>query len=47
MTVRQLDAEALYRNLLASVQRSLAGRDEAPVKAGAFFVGVTAALVRV
>ena len=31
MTVRQLDAEALYRNLLASVQRSLAGRDEAPV----------------
>ena len=31
MTVRQLDAEALYRNLLESVRRSLAGRDDAPL----------------
>lgn len=31
MTVRQLDAEALYRNLLDSVRRSLAQLDDAPL----------------
>ena len=31
MTVRQLDAEALYRNLLDSVRRSLDPRDTAPL----------------
>ena len=31
MTVRQLDAEALYRNLLESVRRSLAGDEATPL----------------
>ena len=36
MTVRQLAAEALYRNLLDSVRRSLAGRDHIRTARGGF-----------